>query len=219
MIGGRVVIVINIDIFPVDHLDERIRPSNNPAGAAVALAAVAFVALIVGMDEFSAEDEVVDVATTSANSHAGHGHDGADAQADQPTPSELDDSAFRVVEGDLKVADLAVGTGAEPTRGAVLSVHYSGWLQSSKKMFDSSVTRNEPIKFPFETGGVISGWHKGIAPKCRARDTDRGGENARCEERNPRHGEGVDTIVDQRLCQETAATKDHASKGDKGPRR
>jgi peptidylprolyl isomerase len=126
-------------------------------GGGVALAAVAFVALIVGIDEFAPEDEVVEIVQATQARPANH------AQADQPKPTEVAADAFRDVGDGLKVADIVVGTGGEPVSGAILSVHYSGWLQTDGTMFDSSLKRKQPIKFAFETGGVISGWHKGMA--------------------------------------------------------
>ena len=54
---------------------------------------------------------------------------------------------------------LKKGTGAQPTRGSVVKVHYTGKLIDGK-VFDSSVQRGEPAVFPL--GGVIPCWTEGV---------------------------------------------------------
>ena len=52
------------------------------------------------------------------------------------------------------------GTGKEhPTATSKVRVHYSGWTKDGK-MFDSSVTRGEPARFPLNR--VIKGWTEGV---------------------------------------------------------
>jgi FKBP-type peptidyl-prolyl cis-trans isomerase len=62
----------------------------------------------------------------------------------------------------LKYWDIKKGTGAVAVSGMRVKVHYTGWLASNGKKFDSSVDRNEP--FPFQLGGgqVIKGWDEGV---------------------------------------------------------
>jgi FKBP-type peptidyl-prolyl cis-trans isomerase len=62
----------------------------------------------------------------------------------------------------LKYVDLIVGTGREAAAGALVSVHYIGWLTNGTK-FDSSVDRREPFSFPLGGGKVIRGWDEGVA--------------------------------------------------------
>jgi FKBP-type peptidyl-prolyl cis-trans isomerase len=50
--------------------------------------------------------------------------------------------------------------GAQPVAGNTVSVHYTGKLTSGQ-VFDSSISRNEPIEF-VGTGRVIKGWDEGI---------------------------------------------------------
>ena len=55
---------------------------------------------------------------------------------------------------------LTPGTGTRnPSPRSKVTVHYSGWTTDGK-MFDSSVTRGEPITFPLD--GVIAGWTEGV---------------------------------------------------------
>ena len=55
---------------------------------------------------------------------------------------------------------LEAGTGTQhPSASDYVVVHYSGWLTDGT-MFDSSVTRGQPARFPLN--GVISGWTEGL---------------------------------------------------------
>lgn len=54
------------------------------------------------------------------------------------------------------------GTGATPSQGQNVSVHYKGSLLDGT-VFDSSYKRNAPIDFPLGVGQVIKGWDEGIA--------------------------------------------------------
>lgn len=55
---------------------------------------------------------------------------------------------------------LKKGTGTEhPTAADTVKVHYTGWDKTGK-MFDSSVTRGEPIEFGLSQ--VIKGWTEGV---------------------------------------------------------
>jgi FKBP-type peptidyl-prolyl cis-trans isomerase len=55
---------------------------------------------------------------------------------------------------------LKKGTGTErPSAASKVRVHYSGWTTDGK-MFDSSVTRGQPMTFPLDS--VIPGWTDGL---------------------------------------------------------
>lgn len=60
----------------------------------------------------------------------------------------------------LTYYDLAVGTGETPPPGALVKVHYTGWLVDGQK-FGSSQDDGEPFVFNL-SGGVIQGWIEGV---------------------------------------------------------
>ena len=61
----------------------------------------------------------------------------------------------------LGIQDSVFGTGDEATGGSRVTVNYVGHF-SDGKIFDSSVSRNEPFQFVLGSGQVIEGWDKGI---------------------------------------------------------
>ena len=65
-------------------------------------------------------------------------------------------------ESGLEYTDEIVGTGAQPKRGDMVVVHYSGYLDDGTK-FDSSVDRKSPFEFTLGVGQVIKGWDEGVA--------------------------------------------------------
>jgi peptidylprolyl isomerase len=62
----------------------------------------------------------------------------------------------------LEYIEVEPGTGAQAEAGKTVSVHYTGRFQDGR-VFDSSVSRGEPITFPLGEGRVIKGWDEGIA--------------------------------------------------------
>ena len=74
---------------------------------------------------------------------------------------------FVVTESGLKYRDDAVGSGEVATAGVTVAVHYTGRLENGK-VFDSSLTRGQPIEFKLGAGYVIKGWDEGIAGMRRA---------------------------------------------------
>lgn len=60
----------------------------------------------------------------------------------------------------LVILETAAGSGTQATLASTVLVHYHGTL-SDGTVFDSSVQRGEPIKFPLKN--VIRGWQEGVA--------------------------------------------------------
>ncbi|SCU96429.1 LADA_0H00892g1_1 [Lachancea dasiensis] len=54
----------------------------------------------------------------------------------------------------------------QATKGDIVSVHYSGSLDGSADVFDSSYGRGTPIVFQLGSGQVIEGWDQGILGMC-----------------------------------------------------
>lgn len=65
----------------------------------------------------------------------------------------------------LQWEDLQVGEGATAQAGALVQVHYTGWLWDGEPVgepFDSSRERGEPFAFMLGVGQVIGGWDEGV---------------------------------------------------------
>ena len=62
----------------------------------------------------------------------------------------------------LEYVEIEAGKGVQATAGKTVKVHYTGKFPNGK-VFDSSISRGEPIEFVLGTGRVIKGWDEGIA--------------------------------------------------------
>ena len=77
-------------------------------------------------------------------------------------PGKIDKDAskeFKKTNSGLKYRILRKSKKTKPKASDTVVAHYKGWLDS-KKIFDSSYRRGEPIPFPLK--GVIAGWTEGL---------------------------------------------------------
>ena len=65
------------------------------------------------------------------------------------------------MSNELEIIDLKVGEGKEAVKGALITTHYTGWLEDGTK-FDSSIDRGNYFETVIGTGRVIKGWDQGI---------------------------------------------------------
>ncbi|SNB45000.1 FKBP-type peptidyl-prolyl cis-trans isomerase [Geobacter sp. DSM 9736] len=75
-------------------------------------------------------------------------------------PAAAAQAAVKTPSG-LSYVDLVTGTGAAPTPGKQVKVHYTGWLEDGTK-FDSSLDSGQPFVFTLGVGQVIPGWDEGV---------------------------------------------------------
>ena len=61
----------------------------------------------------------------------------------------------------LHIEDTITGRGKEVVKGALVIVHYEGYLEDGTK-FDSSVDKGKPFQFVIGSGRVIKGWDQGV---------------------------------------------------------
>ena len=78
-------------------------------------------------------------------------------------PTTVDSADYTTTESGLKYYDLAVGEGASPETGQIVTVHYTGWLEEDGTKFDSSLDRAQPFTFKIGMSQVIKGWDEGVA--------------------------------------------------------
>ena len=62
---------------------------------------------------------------------------------------------------ELQITDLVSGDGKAAVKGALITTHYTGWLEEGT-VFDSSFERGKPFQCVIGTGRVIKGWDLGV---------------------------------------------------------
>ncbi|OWK38177.1 FKBP-type peptidyl-prolyl cis-trans isomerase [Fimbriiglobus ruber] len=97
---------------------------------------------------------VVAVAATAAPLGAAD-----DPKREVPKFPALDGAGWKKQDNGLQVWDVKEGTGDAAKAGAMVTIHYTGWLTNGKE-FDSSHRRGEAATFPL--GSLIKGWQLGI---------------------------------------------------------
>ena len=73
---------------------------------------------------------------------------------------EVDDSWTTTTSG-LKYQDVQVGSGDAVSKGTIVKMDYTGWLEATGREFDSSAGR-APLSFSLGAGRVIPGWDEGL---------------------------------------------------------
>lgn len=86
----------------------------------------------------------------------------APAPAGTAATAKAPDAALVKTASGLQYKDSKVGEGAKPTQGQTVKVHYTGKLTDGT-VFDSSISRGQPIEFTLGVGQVIKGWDEGIS--------------------------------------------------------
>lgn len=64
-------------------------------------------------------------------------------------------------EPQLLIEDLRDGDGKAVVKGALITTHYRGWLDSGEE-FDSSHAKGRPFQCVIGSGRVIKGWDQGL---------------------------------------------------------
>jgi len=78
---------------------------------------------------------------------------------------KMSDETIKRSETGLGSVVVKEGTGTNPTRGQMVVVHYTGWLDEDGqpgRKFDSSKDRGQPFEFMLDVGQVIKGWDEGV---------------------------------------------------------
>lgn len=71
------------------------------------------------------------------------------------TPTNI--PQFADIANFVHIEELTAGNGKAPRVGSTVSVHYTGRFPNGK-VFDSSVSRGQPLEFKLGAGQVIRGW-------------------------------------------------------------
>ncbi len=80
----------------------------------------------------------------------------------QEAENQFADEDVMTTDSGLQYIMVEEGTGEAPQNGDIVQVHYTGTLEDGT-VFDSSLSRGEPIAFSLGLGQVIPGWDEGIA--------------------------------------------------------
>lgn len=84
-----------------------------------------------------------------------------------PSPAAATPTAATPAMSAPQIIEVTVGTGASPTKGAKLFLHYTltlnGFQDAGGQVVDSSRTRGSLFSYAFDTGAVIRGWDMGVA--------------------------------------------------------
>lgn len=101
--------------------------------------------------------------TAAVENASGAGASDAELVAKENDAAFKSDKVVTTGSG-LRYVDIKVGTGAAPSKGRTVVVHYTGWLTDGTE-FDSSLNRGVPFTFVLQAmpPEVIAGWDEGVA--------------------------------------------------------
>jgi len=77
------------------------------------------------------------------------------------SPPEIAGEEITTASG-LVYIDIETGTGEEAIAGDTVAIDYSGWLEETGELFDSSISRTTGIRVVIGAGQVIEGWDEGL---------------------------------------------------------
>jgi peptidylprolyl isomerase len=87
---------------------------------------------------------------------------GGDASGAQPW-TQIPPGHLKTTSSGLAYGVIKEGQGTPIKEGQTAVMHYTGWLKSNGRKFDSSRDSGEPFTFPLGEGAVIKGWDEGVA--------------------------------------------------------
>jgi len=109
-----------------------------------------------------AENKAATGGTANQKAAVGNGSVQKAAKPSTASPTKVDPAQFKTTATGLKYAILKPGAGDEAKQGLIVTVHYTGWLESTGEKFDSSADRDQPFFFQIGEGRVIKGWEEGV---------------------------------------------------------
>jgi peptidylprolyl isomerase len=102
------------------------------------------------------------VADTSATATAAATATAGPTQTPPASPPDVTGTPTTLADG-LQYIITTPGAGTAAASGDTVTVQYSGWLQDTGALFDSSYTQGVPFTFQLGNGQVIPGWDEGVA--------------------------------------------------------
>ena len=133
------------------------------AGAlTLAAGVIAILGIIIVFGGGGGDDELVVAPTTPADAST----PGPTAPAQTPgvpdeSPPDVTGEEVTLDSG-LVYIDFDPGTGEVAQTGDTVAVNYTGWLQDTGELFDSSISRDSTFSVVIGAGGVIQGWELGL---------------------------------------------------------
>ena len=131
------------------------------ASLTLAAGVIAILGIIILLGGGSGDELVVNPTTSAVTPTPGPTAPGHTPGVPPESPPEIAGEEITTESG-LVFIDFEPGTGEEAVEGASVAVNYSGWLQATGELFDSSISRTAAFQFVIGTGTVIPGWDEGV---------------------------------------------------------